>query len=266
MSVIALSGGEPMMRYGDILRILRGANQDRSDFHLYTTGFGVTRQRVTALAKSGLVAAAVGLDDYDASHHDAFRRAPGAFDAALAALRLFRDAGLLTCVNTCITPRLKVRDHLHRFYEFVTREGADAIQLLEPMPCGGHASAGPVDLCSPTDRETVAAFFWETTRRPFKRSAAVYYPGVMEAPEHLGCLMGGLSHLHVDAIGRVKPCPFLPVSFGNALEEGFRPVFERMRAAVAQPIRTGCLASRASGAAQFVATTSLFHPVPLEER
>jgi MoaA/NifB/PqqE/SkfB family radical SAM enzyme len=253
VGVIALSGGEPMLRFDDVVRLLRGADTSLSDFHMQTTGFGVTRERVAALADAGLTAVAIGLDDYEAARHDAFRRAPGAFDHAVRALRLFREAGLLTYVNACLTPELRMIGRLRRFYEFVAREGADAVQLLEPMPCGANASAAPQQVCSAADREAVSQFARQTARGRWKRWPPVYHVATIEAPEHLGCLARGASHLHIDAFGRVKPCPFLPLSFGNAVDEGFAPVYARLRAAVVRMPGARCAASEPSATALFLA-------------
>ena len=44
VGVIVLSGGEPMLRLERVLELLEGADKDRSDFHLHTSGDGVTSE------------------------------------------------------------------------------------------------------------------------------------------------------------------------------------------------------------------------------
>jgi hypothetical protein len=53
-------------------------------------------------------------------------------------------------------------------------------------------------------------------------------------------MMGGLSHLCIDSLGNVNPCVFLPVSFGNILEEDFSTIFARMRVAIPRPVLKQC--------------------------
>lgn len=52
--------------------------------------------------------------------------------------------------------------------------------------------------------------------------------------------MGGLSHFGIDSAGNVNPCVYLPVTFGNILEEEFPVIYERMRASVPRPIHAEC--------------------------
>jgi MoaA/NifB/PqqE/SkfB family radical SAM enzyme len=53
-------------------------------------------------------------------------------------------------------------------------------------------------------------------------------------------MMGGLSHFHIDAIGNVNPCVFLPVTFGNILHEDFETIYRRMRKAIPRPLHKEC--------------------------
>ena len=105
VGVIVLSGGEPMLRYQTVLDLLQRADQ-RSEFHLHTSGQGVTAERASELKAAGLMVAAVGLDDVDATRFDALRGSPGAFGRAVVALQHFSAAGLLTCTNLCLTRAL----------------------------------------------------------------------------------------------------------------------------------------------------------------
>ena len=44
VSIITLSGGEPMMRYEDLLELIKTADHSLSDFHIHTSGYGVTQE------------------------------------------------------------------------------------------------------------------------------------------------------------------------------------------------------------------------------
>lgn len=65
--IIALSGGEPMLRFEGLLDLLEFGDKSRSEFHIYTSGHGITYQKALALKHAGLQAAAVGLDDVSPS-------------------------------------------------------------------------------------------------------------------------------------------------------------------------------------------------------
>jgi MoaA/NifB/PqqE/SkfB family radical SAM enzyme len=241
VSVVALSGGEPMLRFENTLSLLESADQRRSDFHLYTSGIGVRPERVSALVEAGLAGVAVGLDHYDQAIHDVVRGRAGSFDDAVEALRLFGDAGILTFVNTCITKELVASDGLWRFYDLLHRLGVGAIQLLEPKPCGGYAAEQIKSLYGFAEQKATMEFF-EATSDSGNHTGypAVYFPAFTEAPENLGCLMGGLSHLYIDSRGNVEPCVFLPVSFGNIASRSFVDIYRDMRRAVPHPLHKRC--------------------------
>jgi MoaA/NifB/PqqE/SkfB family radical SAM enzyme len=69
---------------------------------------------------------------------------------------------------------------------------------------------------------------------------AVYLPAYTESPQNLGCMMGGLSHLHIDSRGNVEPCVFVPVSFGNITDTSFTDIYRRMREAIPRPLHGRC--------------------------
>ncbi len=257
--------GEPLVRFDNTLDLLETADKQRSDFHLYTSGLGATRKRVTALVEAGLAAVGVGLDHFEPSRHDTIRGRKGAFDDAIRAIRLFGDVGILTYVNVCITKDLVRSDGLWRFYELLHGLGIGAIQLLEPKPCGGYAARQIDTLYGTQERRATMAFFEATHRwRKVRGYPAVYFPAYMEAPENLGCMMGGLSHLHIDSRGNVEPCVFLPVSFGNINNASFSDIYRRMRRAVPRPLHRRCPALELGERVGFSPETGNELPVPFE--
>jgi len=52
--------------------------------------------------------------------------------------------------------------------------------------------------------------------------------------------MGGLSHFYIDSAGNVNPCVFMPVSFGNIINDNFDKIFKRMRSVINKPIHSEC--------------------------
>jgi sulfatase maturation enzyme AslB (radical SAM superfamily) len=51
VSIITLSGGEPMLRYDGLMELLKSADHSRSDFHIHTSGYEVTPQNALAMKK-----------------------------------------------------------------------------------------------------------------------------------------------------------------------------------------------------------------------
>ena len=90
--VVLFSGGEPLCR-PDLLTLIAHARQLGLRAVLSTNGALIDPPLARRLARAGLSYVGVSLDGLQPTH-DAFRRAPGAFHAALAGIRHCRDAGL----------------------------------------------------------------------------------------------------------------------------------------------------------------------------
>jgi len=241
VSVLILSGGEPMLRYDDLLRLVRSGDKDRSDFHLHTSGFGVTAERAHELKDAGLTAAAVGLDDVNPKRLDALRGRSGAFDTAIAAVEHFSRADVFTYLNLCLTPALVRSGDLWEYFEMANRLNVGIIEILEPRPCGGFQGRSMDGLFTAEDRLAVAEFVrLGNSERRYRNHPLLYSVVAMEAPDRMGCMMGGLSHFSIDSSGNVIPCVFVPISFGNILKENLPVIFARMRQAVPSPIHKGC--------------------------
>lgn len=241
VGIIVFSGGEPMLRYREMLELLESGDKNLSDFHIHTSGHEVTLEKAKALKTAGLTAAAVALDDFDQERHDDFRGHKGAFKESIHAIQYFRDAGVFPYINMCLRKELIRSNSLGKYFEFVKDLNVGSIVLLEPKPWGRYVSENAEDLFSEKDRKAITKFFKETSQsKKNKDYPLVFYIQYFERPEHLGCLMGGLSHLYIDSLGNVQPCVFLPVSFGNIVEEDFIEIYKRMRKAVSGPLHKQC--------------------------
>ena len=84
-------------------------------------------------------------------------------------------------------------------------------------------------------------------RRNREGRITVNYLGHFEGPEHFGCTAGD-KMVYVDAFGEVGPCVFVPLSYGNVMQEPLAKIYDRMRS-VARP-SDGCFINRNYGLVQ----------------
>lgn len=240
-SIFVLTGGEPMLRFEAIMEILKSADKNLSDFHIQTTGDGVTLEKAFILKKAGISAAGISLDDFDSERHDMFRNFQGAQKKARQAIECFNEAGIFTYINMCLREEMIQSKGLWMFLEFAKNLDVGAVVLLEPKPCGKYISNSNRNFLSEESRKIVNEFFVKANQnKKYKNYPHVAYLHHYEKPELFGCLMGGLSHFYINTSGDVLPCPFLPVSFGNILKEEFLNIYTRMREAVPRPLKKEC--------------------------
>lgn len=239
-SIIILTGGEPLLKMNNLLKILEKGNKDLSDFHVHTSGYSVTREKVKELKQAGLTAAGIGLDDYLSERHDKIRGS-NSFNEAVKALNLFNEEGILTYVNFCPHKEILSLKELIKYFDFVKSLNVSIIELLEPRPCGDFLFKSRNELITEEERQVLLDFtLMGNTKKEFKDHPLIYYLAHIEGENQMGCMMGGLSHFYIDSLGNVNPCVFMKVSFGNILNEDFDIIFKRMRAAVPFPFHGEC--------------------------
>ena len=96
VAVVVLTGGEPMTRFDGLVEILASADKNLSEFHVHTSGHGVTPDRARKLRRAGLAAAGIGFDHWEKGRFDEIRGFHGAYDLARDAVRFFNEAGIFT--------------------------------------------------------------------------------------------------------------------------------------------------------------------------
>jgi len=241
VNVVILSGGEPMLRYEELLELLESGNKNISEFHLHSSGYGLTLDKALRLKAAGLGAAGIGLEDPNPERYDKFRGCKGAFREAVEALKNLNRAGVFTYTNMFLKKEVIQEGDLKNYLELVKNLGGGIVLFLEAKPCGEYLFGNMDEALSETERKLATEFFLEANRRKeYRHHPLIHYYSYYEKPERFGCLMGGLSHFYVDSGGHVEPCIYMPVSFGNILDENLTEIYQRMRKAIPRPLIRGC--------------------------
>jgi MoaA/NifB/PqqE/SkfB family radical SAM enzyme len=238
---LGFTGGEPLLNR-DIVDITAYAAKDMA-VKLFTTGVGLTSQLATDLAKAGLFSVAVSLDHWEAARHDASRRYPGAFDAALEAISIFRQVpGLHVSVSSVLSREMIQTGQVETLLSFLASLGVDEAWLSEVKPSVQDFWSDDLVITEDDRREVVR--LQDEHNRAVRRSGAwagwahghgepagmtVNYLGHFEGAENFGC-NAGCKMVYIDAFGEVSPCVFLPLSFGNVRERPLGEIIADMSA------------------------------------
>lgn len=221
-ALITLTGGEPLLR--EDLPAIAAAFDDRSCVNVGTTGWGLDDGLAVALRDAGVFAVGVSLDSADGSEHDRLRNRPGAWRAALAALRTCDLAGLYPYVVAVATREFLQPDHFHRFMRLAQEAGAREVHLLEPCATGRLAGRGDVVLAAEERRRLLEYQRWAAARDDLPVVSTFAY---LESADAFGC-GAGLTHIYIDGAGEVCPCNLVPLSFGNICREPLDTALRRM--------------------------------------
>ena len=233
-TMVTLTGGEPLLR-NDLEAICR-AFDNRACLIIGTTGYGFTAQRAQALREAGVFGMGISLDSAEAHEHDRLRGFHGAFDIALNALRLAKDAGLYPYIVSVATREFLRPERFYPFLDFAKHSGAQEVHLLEPCPAGRLAGQHDVVL-TPEERAILLRYQNEVANREDLPILSTFTH--LEGPDAFGC-GAGLTHIYVDGSGELCPCNLVPLSFGNIGSDSLDTILDRMSRHFRQP-RNECV-------------------------
>ena len=235
---VALIGGEAYLHDGwtEVVRAIRRCGMEST---MVTGGRGMTPERARHAAEAGVQSVAVSIDGRRATH-DALRALEGSYDAAIAAMRNCRAAGMQVAVNTQVN-RASMHD-LGDVLDVLLREGAHGWQVQLTVPVG-RAADEPDVILQPYDLLEVfpilAALKERCDRERVTMLAGnnVGYFGPYEhvlrsycASGHRKSCMAGITTLGIESNGDIKGCPSLPTDAwvgGNIRQHSLRDIWER---------------------------------------
>ncbi len=228
-SLIGITGGEPLVR--DDLEEIISAIDERSVVMLFTTGYGLTPERVQKLKEAGLFYAVVSVDHFRPEEHDKLRGYEGSHKIAIDAIKMFREAGLYTVASS--VPPIPMIDagEMFEFVDYLKDLGVHEIRFLAPIPTG--KIVGQRDLRWKRDQAKVMAEVHERYNAD-KEYPRVTVFGYIESESFLGCCAGTF-HMFIENDGTVTPCDMIPLNFGNIESCGVEKAYNRMAGVFRNP-------------------------------
>lgn len=225
ISQLHISGGEPMLRVNDIVKLCTEFFDD-IEFWILTSGYNFTIENATRLKQAGVVGIIVSLDHYDKNMHNTFRQSKDAFDNAINAIKYSRQLDMVVAVTLCATKSFLTKENLYRYAEFAYSLDVSYIQLLEPKAVGHYA--GKDVTLNAEQIKMLENFYFDVNNSP----AYIHYPIVVYLgyyQRNAGCLAAGNRALYIDTNGDVLACTFCHISSGNALRDELHDVVNIMR-------------------------------------
>lgn len=238
--IIGLTGGEPMVRE-DIFDIV-GAIDDRSVSTLFTSGFNLTLDRAKELKKRGLFSMGISLDSYDREKHNSNRNSDKAFDYAIKALQIAREAGIYTLAQTVILKEELDEEKLLKLFRLAKENGAHEVKILEPIVSGKLLTEKDLSkvIYNTEDRKKLIEIQHRANRNGSLPKITTF--AYTESEQKYGC-GAGTQHSYVSASGRLYPCDFVPMDFGSIGDGSIKKLWKEMNAEIGIP-KIGCFAQR----------------------
>lgn len=226
---IGLSGGEPTLR--DDLEEIISCVEKKSFFVLLTNGCELTLENAKKFKKAGLEAVKIDLDHYKKEEVDNNKKFAGAFEKAIEAIKVSREANLYVATSLVVSKKFLEREEIYEYLDFVEKLGVNEVTVLEPKVyfCGEKSDY----LLDEQDRKKLYDLHLKINKDR-KRKIKVFVFEYFEHQKNFGC-GAGLGSIYIDATGNVTPCPFVGLGLGNVKEESVASIYEKMKKCFLQP-------------------------------
>lgn len=129
LSRIKLTGGEPFLRYEELLEFIPFLHQQKLSIDIETNGILLDEAMVKVLREAEVSLVAVSLDGAAAKSHDSFRGVKGSFRRAIGAIKLLRKYEIPTEVIMAL-----YRGNLHELEDLAGLCYELGVQLLKVNP------------------------------------------------------------------------------------------------------------------------------------
>ncbi|MCI1665513.1 MAG: radical SAM protein [Atopobiaceae bacterium] len=233
--VYLYTGGEPMVRKGDLTRLCE-AHPD-CFFSAFTNGTLVDEKFADDMLRVKNFMPAFSIEGFREAT-DA-RRGQGTFDKVVHAMDLLRERHLPFGASICYTSQNYDSVTSDEFVDFLAEKGVLFAWIFTYMPVGQGA---PVELLA-TDEQR--AGMYHKVRDDWRQTKPIFFADFWNDGEYTGgCIAGGRRYLHINAGGDVEPCAFIHYSDCNVREKSLlecykSPLFKAYRAH--QPFNTNML-------------------------
>ncbi|QDT67490.1 Antilisterial bacteriocin subtilosin biosynthesis protein AlbA [Planctomycetes bacterium MalM25] len=242
--MLILTGGDPFKR-PDLFELIEEAVEQGIDVSITPSATPlVNRESIERLRDAGISRMAISVDGADAATHDANRGVPGSFDHSLEILRVARDLGVETQINTTLTPAnvAQIEAMGDRFAPL----GIALWSVFFLIPVGRATELARLDADECEDafarlhaQSRRQPFVVKTTEAPHYRRHVIQNSPKQQSPTKRGFLPAGVNDgkgvMFVSHCGEIFPTGFLPLECGRFPAESLvgvyqdSPIFRRLR-------------------------------------
>ena len=200
-----LSGGEPLLRKDDIIRLCEKHND--CTFLAFTNGTMIDEAFADDVLRVKNFVPAISIEGYEEDTD--FRRGKGTYRAVLKAMEIMRDKKLPFGASLCYTRKNAELIGSDEYFDFLISLGCKFAWIFTYIPVGADAVTDLI--ATPEQRK----YMYRQIRK-FRETKPIFTMDFWNDGEYVnGCIAGGKSYLHISANGDIEPCAFIHYSDSN---------------------------------------------------
>jgi MoaA/NifB/PqqE/SkfB family radical SAM enzyme len=222
---IQLSGGEPLVRFDDMIELIKSANPE-TNFWLLTSGFGLSYEKASILKEAGLIGVNISLDHWNEQIHNEFRSNNKSFQWVKEAVINCKKNGLIVSLSLCATKQFITEENIWRYIQLAKEWQVGFIRILEPRNAGRYSGSN-VEL-EPAQQQILENFYFKiNSDYKYRDFPIITYPG--DHQRKVGCFGAGNRYFYIDSNADIHACPFCLKKHGNALNGSFENSILKMK-------------------------------------
>jgi MoaA/NifB/PqqE/SkfB family radical SAM enzyme len=235
VSIIHLTGGEPLLKIELITQLLKEAKKD-TDFWVLTSGLKLTDENAKLLKTSGLNGVMISLDHYIPEKHNEFRGFKDAYYWVENGVKNAISNDLVAALSICVTKDFVSRENLMQYAKLAKEMGVSFVQILEPRAVG-HYKDTDVNLSAEQFSVLDAFYLQMNYDAEYKDFPLISYHGYHQRRQ--GCYGAGNRSLYVDTDGDMNACPFCQKKTGNILDDSFSDSLKNLQSSGCHKFKQG---------------------------
>ena len=200
-----LSGGEPLVRKDDIIRLC----EKHSDctFLAFTNGTLIDEKFADDVLRVKNFVPAISIEGYE--EETDFRRGKGTYQKVISAMKILREKKLPFGASLCYTRKNAESIGSDEYFDFLIAQGCKFAWIFTYIPVGADAVT---DLIATAEQRK---YMYDQIRK-FRDTKPIFTMDFWNDGEYVnGCIAGGKSYLHINANGDIEPCAFIHYSDSN---------------------------------------------------
>ena len=203
------SGGEPLMRKADIIKLCEKHND--CAFLAFTNATLIDEGFANEMLRVKNFVPAISIEGYE--QETDYRRGKGTYKSVLNAMEILRNNKLPFGISCCYTSKNTDVIGSEEYFDEMIANGAKFAWFFTYMPVG--VDAVPELMVTPTQRE----YMYHQIRK-FRKTKPLFTMDFWNDGEYVnGCIAGGRCYLHINANGDIEPCAFIHYSDSNIKEK-----------------------------------------------
>lgn len=217
--VYMLTGGEPLVRKKDIIRLCEKHND--CAFNIYTNSTLIDEEFCKECVRVGNISFSLSIEGSKETNDG--RRGDGHYDAVLHAMDLMKQYGLAFGTSICYTRANVEAVTSDAFLDMLIEKGVRYSFYFHYMPVGNGAS--PELLPTPEQRRYMIKRVREV--RAVRGGKPIFLMDFQNDGEYVGgCIAGGRNYFHINSNGDAEPCVFIHYSNMNIREHSLLEILK----------------------------------------